>query len=231
MQPRRQQILDYLDWQERQLTRMQVTIRRNAPVDADEVRAFGADVVVLATGSQPTGEGFQRALPHLDRLPGIERGNVCSAEAVMAREARPGRRVVLLDEGANWKGADTALALAEAGHAVTIVTPAGMVAKEVERTAADIPIRKRLRELGARFVTDAAVREWRGDAAVVTQFAGPDETIPADTLVIAACNRPEDGIARELVDGSLDVRSVGDSVAARTAVMAIYEGRVAGMAI
>ncbi|MFO1050436.1 MAG: FAD-dependent oxidoreductase [Geminicoccaceae bacterium] len=231
MQPRRGQILDYLDWQERQLARMQVAVRLNTPLAADEVRDFGADVVILATGSQPTGEGYQRALPHLDRLPGIERGNVCSAEAVMAREARPGRRVVLLDEGANWKGAGTALALAEAGHQLTIVTPAGMVAKEVERTAADLPIRKRLRELGARFVTDAAVREWRGDAALVTQFAGPDEEIAADTLVIAACNRPEDEIAGALAGSGLDIRSVGDSVAARTAVMAIYEGRVTGMAI
>ena len=231
LQPRRRQILDYLDWQERQLTRMQVAVRLNTPMDADEVRAFGADVVVLATGSQPTGEGFQRALPHLDRLPGIDRGNACSAEAVLAREVRPGRRVVLLDEGANWKGAGTALALAEAGHAVTIVTPAGVVGKEIERTAADLPLRQRLRELGARFVTDAAIREWRGDAAVVTQFAGPDEVIPADTLVIAACNRPEDGLANALGGTDLDVRSVGDAVAARTAVMAIYEGRRAGMAI
>ena len=231
LQPRRRQILDYLDWQERQLTRMQVAVRLNTPMDAAEVRAFGANVVVLATGSQPTGEGFQRALPHLDRLPGIDRGNACSAEAVLAREVRPGRRVVLLDEGANWKGAGTALALAEAGHAVTIVTPAGMVGKEIERTAADLPLRQRLRELGARFVTDAAIREWRGDAAVVTQFAGPDEVIPADTLVIAACNRPEDGLANALGGTDLDVRSVGDAVAARTAVMAIYEGRRAGMAI
>ena len=231
LQPRRRQILDYLEWQERQLTRMQVAVRLNTPIDADEVRAFGADVVVLATGSQPTGEGYQRALPHLDRLPGIDRGNACSAEAVLAREVRPGRRVVLLDEGANWKGAGTALALAEAGHAVTIVTPAGVVGKEIERTAADLPLRQRLRELGARFVTDAAIREWRGDAAVVTQFAGPDEVIPADTLVIAACNRPEDGLANALGGTDLDVRSVGDAVAARTAVMAIYEGRRAGMAI
>jgi 2,4-dienoyl-CoA reductase-like NADH-dependent reductase (Old Yellow Enzyme family)/thioredoxin reductase len=231
LQPRRGQILDYLAWQERQLTRMQVAVRLNTPLDADEVRAVGADVVILATGSQPTGEGFQRALPHLDRLPGIERGHVCSAEAVLAREARPGRRVVLLDEGANWKGAGTALALAEAGHEITIVTPAGMVGKEIERTAADLPLRKRLRELGARFVTDAAIREWRGDAAVVTQFAGPDEVVAADTLVIAACNRPEDGLADELAGSGLDVRLIGDGVAARTAVMAIYEGRKAGMAI
>ena len=231
MQPRRGQILDYLDWQERQLARMQVAVRLNTPLDAREVRDFGADVVILATGSQPTGEGYQRALPHFDRLPGIERGNVCSAEAVMARETRPGRRVVLLDEGANWKGAGTALALAEAGHQLTIVTPAGMVAKEVERTAADLPIRKRLRELGARFVTDAAIREWRGDAALITQFAGPDEEVAADTLVIAACNRPEDDLAGELAGSGLDIRPIGDSVAARTAVMAIYEGRVAGMAV
>ena len=231
MQPRRGQILDYLDWQERQLARMQVAVRLNTPLDADEVRDFGADVVILATGSQPTGEGYQRALPHLDRLPGIELGNVCSAEAVIAREARPGRRVVLLDEGANWKGAGTALALAEAGHRLTIVTPAGMVAKEVERTAADLPIRKRLRELGARFVTDAAIREWRGGAAVITQFLGADEEVVADTLVIAACNLPEDGLAAELADTGLDVWSIGDSVAARTAVMAIYEGRAAGMTV
>ena len=231
LQPRRQQILDYLDWHERQLTRMQVAVRLNAPIDANEVREFGADVVILATGSQPTGDGYQRALPHLDRLPGVELGQVCSAEAVMAREARPGKRVVLLDEGANWKGAGTALALAEAGHALTIVTPAGMVAKEVERTAADIPIRKRLRELGARFVTDAAVREWRGDAAVVTQFGGPDEVIPADALVIAACNCPENTLARDLEADRLEVRVIGDAVAARTAVMAVYEGRKVGMAI
>ena len=231
LQPRRQQIIDWIDWQERQLARLQVEVRYNAPMDADEVKAFGADAVILATGSQPAGDGFQRALPHLDRLPGIDRGQVCTAEAVMAREARPGARVVLLDEGANWKGAGTALALAEAGHTVTLVTPAAAVAREVERTSADLPIRKRLRALGVAFHTEAAVREWRGDAAVITDFAGPDRVVEADTLVIAACSRADDTLARELDGAGLDLRSVGDCVAARTAVMAIYEGRVAAMAL
>ena len=49
--------------------------------------------------------------------------------------------------------------------------------------------------------------------------------------MIAACNLPEDGLAAELADTGLDVRSIGDSVAARTAVMAIYEGRAAGMTV
>ena len=231
MQPRRAQIIDWIDWAERQLARMQVVVRLHAPMDVDEVVAFGADLVVLATGSQPPGTGFQRALPHLDSLPGIGRGNVCSAEAVMAREVRPGKRVLVLDEGGNWKGSGTALYLAEAGHQVTVVTPAAMVAKEVERTAADVAIRKRLRSLGAVFHTEAAILEWRGDAAVVTDFAGPDRVVEADTLVISGSNLPEDGLATELEGRGVAVVSVGDGVAARSAVMAIYEGRVAGMGI
>ena len=76
MQPRRQQILDYLDWQERQLTRMQVVVRLNTPMDADEVRAFGADVVILATGSQPTGEGYP-ARPAASRPAARHRARQC----------------------------------------------------------------------------------------------------------------------------------------------------------
>ena len=137
---------------------------------------------------------------------------------ILWRLATGAGRTVIVDDKRSWRGLD-------------LLWGALALAKEIERTAADLPLRKRLRELGVRFITDAAVREWRGDAAVVTQFAGPDEVIAADTLVVAACNRPEDGLAHELVEMGIAFRSIGDSVAARTAVMAIYEGRVTGMEI
>ncbi len=104
LQPRRHQIIDYIEWLERQLTRLQVQVMLNAPMDADEVKAFGADEVIVATGAQPDLKGFQRGLPQFDALPGVERGNVVSAEDVMARRATPGKRVIMLDETANWKG-------------------------------------------------------------------------------------------------------------------------------
>ena len=224
--PRRQQIIDYLDWFERQLTKLQVKVLLNTPLDADEVKAMGADEVIVATGSMPDGKAFQRAMPEHDALPGIERGNVASAEDVMARIVRPGKRVILLDETANWKGSGTALMLAEAGHEVTLVTGAASVMFEMARTNVDTQMRSRLRELGVRMLTDTVMREWHGDGATVQSYGGKPERIAADTLVVAATNVSERSLGDEL-----SAPTIGDATAARNAAMAIYEGRKLAMGL
>ena len=222
--PRRHQIIDYLDWFERQLTRLQVKVLLNTPLDADEAKAIGADEIIVATGSLPDGRGFQRALPEFDALPGIGRGNVVSAEDVMARAVRPGKHVIVLDETSNWKGAGVAMALAEGGHEVTIVTPAAMVMSEMARTNADLQARARLRELGVAMLTETAMLEWLGDGAMVEPFGGEPRRIDGDTLVIAATN-----VSERALGDDLGAPMIGDAVAARTAAMAIYEGRKLAM--
>jgi 2,4-dienoyl-CoA reductase-like NADH-dependent reductase (Old Yellow Enzyme family) len=222
--PRRHQIIDYLDWFERQLTRLQVKVLLNRPLDAEEFNSFGADEVIIATGSQPDGKAFQRAMPECDSLPGIERGNAWSAEDVMGRTARLGKHVILLDETANWKGAGTALYMAEAGHEVTIVTGAPAVMAEMARTNVDPQLRSRLRELGVRMVTEATMLEWHGDAATIQPFGGSPEKIKADSLVVAATN-----VSQRALSDELGAPSIGDATAARNAAMAIYEGRTLAM--
>lgn len=226
LQPRRQQIIDYIDWLERQLAKLQVRILLNTPMDAGEVQAFDADEVIVATGSQPDGKAFQRAAPEWDELPGLANGNVWSAEVVMGREARLGRKVIVLDETANWKGTGTAHFLAEAGHDVTIVTPAAAVFMEMHRTNADPLMRTRLRELGVRMLTETLMREWHGNGATICPFGGKDEFIEADSLVVAATSVPERSIADEL-----QLPTIGDATAARNAAMAIYEGRKHAMSL
>jgi len=66
-QPRRAQILDLIAWYGRQLEKLQVRVDYNSYMDADEIAAFGADEVVLATGSLPAGTGFQKAMTHLSK--------------------------------------------------------------------------------------------------------------------------------------------------------------------
>ena len=232
MQPRRGQIIDLLDWYARQLSQLGVEIRLNTFLEAVEIKEFAADKTVLATGSFPNDTGFQKAIPHVEKLPGIELGGVFSAEDVMARRARPGKRVILLDEGGNWKGCGTAWKLAEEGHHVILVTPDPLVGKELQRTAADYPLRQRLVKLGVRFILESAITKWKNEGAEILCFLdGNTQFIEADSLVFATPNIAEDSLNLELQDSGLDVINIGDSAGPRQAPFVIYEGRRTGLEI
>lgn len=231
-QPRRAQILDLIGWYETRFEKLGVEVRLNAYMEAADVAAHGADAVVVATGSLPPETGFQKALPERPGLSGLENGNVFSAESVMARAARPGRRIVLLDETGGWKGCGTAWKLAEQGHEVLLVTPDALVGRELQRTAADVALRRTLRKLGVQFFTEASVDRWRGDAAVlVSHLTGTVETVAADSLVMATTNEAANWLALELAGEGVDFIEIGDGVAPRQAPYAFYEGRRAGMSL
>lgn len=230
LQPRRGQIADLIGWYGRQLDAVGVDLRFNTFLEADDIADLKADRVILATGSLPAGTGFQKALPQLVELPGLARGNVWSAEDVMMRAARPGNRVVVLDEGGNWRGCGTAWRLAEDGHAVTLVTPDALVGKELQRSATDWPLRRALARLGVRFVTDAAIREWTGRGAVVQSLlTGETEEVAADALVMATVNVADTRLRHDLDARGISARVIGDANAPRNAAFAIYEGRRAGL--
>ncbi|KAF0174567.1 MAG: NADH:flavin oxidoreductase [Rhodobacteraceae bacterium] len=224
VQPRRAQILDLMEWYERQFGKLSVNLRLNTYLDEDEIAAHPADIVILATGSLPDEKGFQRWLPHLESLPGIEAGGVWSPEAVLRREARLGDAVVVYDEGSNWRGVGTAWALAEAGKKVTIVTPEAFVGKEIARTAADGAARRRMAKLGVKFVTESCLSRWHGNGVTLhSLLTGEEETIPASALVMATTNRAFDPFP-ETFAGKTTYR-IGDCTAPRLAAYAFHEGR------
>jgi len=232
MQPRRAQILDLIHWYEGRLEKLQVRVMLNTPMDAAEIKAFGADEVVIATGSAPTGTGWQRALPDLAALPGADRPNVYSVEDVMRRDAKLGQQVLLLDDGGNWRGGGTAWHMAEKGHKVTIVTPDPFVGREIVRTAADLPLRSRLAKLGTTFITESAVTAWHGDGATIRNLLDDSErTLPFDTLVLATVNQAESDIADELRALGVGFTALGDCLAPRHTPAATFEGRRLGLSI
>jgi 2,4-dienoyl-CoA reductase-like NADH-dependent reductase (Old Yellow Enzyme family) len=228
LQPRRAQILDLLGWYDSELARLNVDLRLNTYVDPADIAAHPADHIAIATGSLPDPDGFQRAMTHLPRLPGIEAGRVWSPEDILTRTARPGPSVIVLDEGGNWRGAGTAWWLAEQGHAVTIVTPDPLVGKELQRSAADFPLRRRLAALDVRFVTESAIARWHGNgggAEVISLLTGTTQTIPATDLVLSTANRANDSLSATLEARGLTPARLGDAAAPRMAALAIHDGR------
>ena len=232
LQPRRSQITELIQWYQRELERLDVRVMVNSPLSGDEVVAFGADAVIVATGSQPAETGFQRQLSMRDTLPGVERDNVWSIEDVMASRARPGHTVVLIDDTGDWRGGGTAWHLAERGHHVVIVTPHPMVGFWIQRTAGDGQLRASLAKLGATWHTESVVTDWTGEGATVRSLLdGSERFVKADAMVLSTTNVADTTVVDEL-DGRIDaLQVVGDAQAARLAVHAIYEGRVAGLEV
>ena len=224
MQPRRGQILDLLDWYERQFVNLGVTLRLHTYLEEADIAAHPADIIVVATGSLPDETGFQRWMPGLDKLPGLDLGGVWSPEAVLRREARLGDTVVLYDEGSNWRGVGTAWAMAEQGKKVILVTPEAFVGKEIARTAADTAARRRMAQLGVTFMTEHSLCRWHGNGVTVrNMLTGNEETIAASALVMATTNRVFDPFP-EVIPGKTVYR-IGDCLAPRLATYAFYEGR------
>ena len=198
---------------------------------AEAIREIGADAVVLSTGSVPTRTGFQRALPHVDALPGAEQENVCTVNDVLDGTARPGERVLLLDDlNGWWPASGTALHLAERGHAVTVVTASEKAAEALDVSHLGPSTRERFAKQGVEVICTRALTRWEGNTAtIVNLHTGDERQVEADSLVLATTNTVDDALARALADDEMEVHTVGDMVAARTASMAFYEGRMLGM--
>lgn len=230
MQPRRAQILDLLDWYERQFTKLGVTLRLNSFLEVDDLAAHPAQTILLATGSLPDPQARQRWLPGAAQLPGLEAGHVWAPEEVMRREARLGDTVIVYDEGGNWRGGGTALALAEQGKQVILVTPDPYVGKEITRTSADGPLRGRLARAGAQFHTEHILARWHGNGATLRSLlTGAEITIAASGLVMATTNIAFDPFPETLPGKTL--HRIGDCAAPRLAAYAFHEGRKWALAL
>ena len=184
------------------------------------------DDIVVATGSRPARAGFQRALPHVDRLPGVDGADVVAIQDVLDGTATVGHRVLVLDDVGDWRGLGTAVHLAERGHEVTILTAAAVVAGGLAHSDVDGPLRTRFARAGGRSVTSACVLAWQaGVASVRSTLTGELTDLAADTLVIAETGVARTGLAEDLRSRGVAFQAIGDCVAPRRASLAFFEGR------
>jgi 2,4-dienoyl-CoA reductase-like NADH-dependent reductase (Old Yellow Enzyme family)/thioredoxin reductase len=230
--PRRGQITELMGWYLRQFEKLGVEVRYFSPMDDQDIVEFGADEVILATGSLPDGLAKQRWLPEAAALPGLDNGKVFSCEEVLRGQAEIGESVIVLDEGGNWRGTGTAWYLADKGHQVTIVTPDAMVGKELTRTTSDFPIRASLAKLGAVFKLESVIQHWHGDHAELRSLLdGSVSEIAASAIVTATTNTADNSIELALSKAGTRFHLIGDAAAPRTAPYAFHDGRKIGLAL
>ncbi len=226
-QPERGEIGGLLTWYQTQLEKLQVQIDLRKEMTAEDVVAAGADAVVVCTGSTPSRNGFQRVLPHVEMLPGVDQDNVSTVHDVLDGSVVPGSNVLLLDDiDGWWPATGTALHLAQQRHMVTIVTASEKAAAKLDLSLTGDTARTRMMEYGVEVVLATALKSWNGNTAeLVNLYTGDVDTREFDSLVLATTNTSDNALFEALQDKDITVHTIGDAVASRTAHMALYEAR------
>jgi dimethylamine/trimethylamine dehydrogenase len=208
-----------------------VSVISGRTLTAADVLDYGADTVIVATGSSWLGDGSQPF--HLEPIAGAA-GRALTPERVMAGERpwAPGSRVVVYDTDGYYVAPGIAEALRLEGYEVDLVTTKPVVSPTSDETLEGTFLRQHLHDLGVRFHVGVTVTAYDEDVVRGETEFGDPWTLPADGLVLVTWQASDDALYRELMAdpdalaaaGIRAVYAVGDAVAPRMPSESVFDG-------
>ena len=230
-----------VDWRRTQLEKTaNVTVVRGRRLGAADVLDYGADLVVLATGSSWRGDGLQpcthapitgcdASLPH-----------VLTPEQVMVEEKRPaGRHVVVYDAEGHLVGPGVAERLRLDGYEVTIATPFDVVSPVSDHTLEGSFLRQHLHELGIGVRRGVVLHAVSPAGATGADEVGEPVDIACDSVVVVTQRTSASALwdalsadpAARAAAGITGLYRIGDAVAPRLVSEAVFDGHRLAMEI
>jgi hypothetical protein len=225
-------IPDISGWLEQEVYRLGVEVRLSTWLDADDIAAEGADLVIVAIGAELEAPLRQIQFPAESFTPEPGTRLVSSIELFADRHADWGNNAVVVDEIGHYEAIACAEYLLDKGLAVTFVTRHKLFAPGIDITLRTQAALERLYGKGDFTLRVgshlAAARP--GAADVRPQFGRTVETFAADTIVWVGIRSGQAALFEELRARGLNAVRVGDAVAARNLQTAIREGHLAARA-
>ncbi|HMR54245.1 MAG TPA: NADH:flavin oxidoreductase [Amaricoccus sp.] len=240
--PRRQEMIQVVQWRFAECERLGVAFRFNSFADGEAVLAADPEVVIVATGG----------LPHTEVLAEGD-GLVVSAWDILSGDAQPGSNVLIYDDAGDYAALQAAEKIAATGARVEIMTRDRSFAPEVMAMS----LTPSMRELQKRDVTftvtwrlEAVRRDGNELLAIIgSDYGGVTRERRVDQVVVNHGTRPLDDVYFELKEassnrGEVDYEAlvagrpqavlrnpegrfqlfrIGDAVAARNTHAAIYD--------
>ncbi|MBI4334918.1 MAG: FAD-dependent oxidoreductase [Chloroflexi bacterium] len=169
------------------------------------------EVVFVATGSTPV----------LPDIPGAEKGNVAFAVDLLLGKREAGRSVVVI--GGGTVGCEAALYLAQQGRNVTIVEMLDRIMDDTYFISRE-HLLKLLEDSKVKILVNTRVVEITDGGVVVAGINGRRTPLPADTVLLAAGMKSNDGLVEAIRDRVPEVYAIGDCVRPRRVINAVWEG-------
>jgi dimethylamine/trimethylamine dehydrogenase len=199
---------------------------------AADVREFGADHVVIATGSAWRRDGVGMAT-HDATVP-TGSAQVFTPEDIMAG-ALPAGPVVVYDEDQYYMGGCLAMKLIQMGLEVALVTPGAEASSYCRMTDEHDKVQKRLLDLGVEIVANRQLTGFDGEAAhLECVYTGRAYRQKAKSLVLVTMRQPESSLYEELASDDAALKAagigglvrIGDCLAPGALVHAVYAGHL-----
>ncbi|MFY9814921.1 MAG: FAD-dependent oxidoreductase, partial [Dehalococcoidales bacterium] len=215
--PGKIEIRPLIDFFVRQVQKLGISVVLQKEADASLIKQLRPDVIILAAGG----------IPAVPPIPGVAGENVVFAEQVLSGAA-VGQRVVII--GGGLVGCETAEFLSKHGKKITVIEmldePAAGVGSSfkpglISRLAAD----------GVTMMTGVECKKIFAEGVVITARDGKEQTLAADTVVLAAGAKPDRRLLQEIKGLAPEIYPIGDCVAPRRILEAISEGHRIGLLI
>jgi dimethylamine/trimethylamine dehydrogenase len=224
-------ICDHRSLQLDKLTNVEVIL--NTTLDADRVLDYGAQIVVVATGSTWRDDGVQ---PHrAEPMQGADgsQDHVLTPEQVMVDGKRPaGPQVVVYDSDGCHVGPGVAEQLAGEGYDTHLVTPLPVVSPASEATLEAATLRRHLHDVGVTVHRGVTLGQVAPREVVGTDEFDRPWLLPANGVVLVTQQQPRDRLLNDLrarreawaAVGIEAVFGIGDCVAPRPISESVFDG-------
>jgi len=202
-----------IGWRDRQCKRAGVKIELGIEATTEVIEKYNPDVVIVATGASPL-------VPHME---GVDGKNVVFAWDVLKGGAKIRGTVVIV--GGGLVGVETADYLAEMGLAerITIIEMLPRVGIGMNFKNLSYLLQK-FEKYEVKVVTNQRAQKITNKGVITINKEFSEQTIEADTIVLALGAVPNDKLARSL-DGKIpEVYGIGDCRRPRNLTDAILDG-------
>jgi mycofactocin system FadH/OYE family oxidoreductase 2 len=199
-----------------------VDIHLNEEVSAEKIIEMEKDVVIIATGSFPSGSD----------ITGSEQSHVVSVWDVLLEKEQIGNHVVIYDITRRWPGLGTAEFLANQGKMVEIVSPSIYVGQQIEPSNINLAY-QRLLEKDVTLIPSSILLEIKKREVVIANVYSQKQHVieDVDTVVMSVGNSSNRDLYDTLKGKIKELHCIGDALAPRLIQQVIFESEMLGREI
>ena len=223
VQPFHVEIYDVIDYLVRSLRTLGVEINLGVEITEDLLEEIEADVIVVATGSQPISylKGASTlSVPgsHREVISSIDPSLIANVDEILSGTKLPGKRTLVIDGTGLWEGAGTAEFLANAGTQVYVITQSTAVGNSLEGANREL-FQIRAKEKKIHLLPNSRLISAVGSSLTIENLlSGETEVLTNIDQIVPALGRNSSDMLYQVwksQNSDKEVYRIGDAVAPR----------------